>query len=435
MTQQTMAGLARWGAVFGIGAVAVATACDPFSVTDPQRYTDKALDSALDAVANGAEGQFHLTVANYIIDQALLGDEWQHTGTWAGYDDMDKGRTRYGISPYGDPNFNALLRARYATEDAQARFTRLGIANTDPRVVQVTSTEAWVDLYLGEGFCEATQGQGTAAIPDVQMFQQAIGKLRNALSLAQQASLTDWINYDRAGLARAHLLAAAYDSAAANAALVPDNWIKYAQYSASSLSQYNTIVFLDTYGFNKAGGLRQRWWSQVDTINSKLIDPWTGQLDSRVEIKHPPGELGVDGKTPFYSQWKYKTLGAGIPLTKSEEMRLIEAEAAWRKNDTTTALAKMNAVRAKFGLNRLPPAGSVAKVGQYLLAERFATLFLEGRRLADLNRFNLIATGGLGVLPLGTGRLMKFPLSQFEAQNSPGGVIPDDLSKRCQPIS
>lgn len=429
MTYRTSS-VARWGAVLAVGGVAIAGACDPFSVSDPSRYTDAALDSALESVANGAEGQLHLSVDDYVIYTALLSDEWQHTGTWAGYDDVDKGRARYGTSP-ADYIFTGLMRARYATQDAQERFLRLGLADTDPKVVQVKSAEGWIDLYLGASWCEATQGAGTDAISDVQMLQQASTKLKAALALAQQAGLSRWVDINRAGIARASLYAGNYDEALAYAQQVPDSWTGYyAKFSTTSDPQRNWVVLTNTVGFNKAAGMREKWWAQVDTINSKLRDPWTGQLDLRVEIRHPGGSLGVDSKTPHYSQWKYKTLADDIAISKPQEMRLIEAEVAWRKNDLTTAMSKMNAVRAAVGLNPLPdPAGNATTVRDYLLSERFAVLFMEGQRLADLNRFDLIGSY------VGTGRLKKFPLAQFEAQNSPGGIIPDDASQRCAPIS
>jgi hypothetical protein len=440
MTRQTKSPIARWSAALTAGVVAITAGCDPFTVSDPSRYTDEALDAALDAVANGAEGQFHLALDEYVIYTGLLGDELMHTGTWTGYEDLSNGTARYatpGTNTYTDGLMNSLLRARYATQDAEARFTRLAVADADPKMVQVKSTEGWIDLYLGEGYCEVPSGQGTATVSDQQLYLQAITELKGALSLAQQANLTPWVNYDRAGIARAYLLAgglatqagnASYDSAAAYARQVPDGFIKYADFSINSGAQNNSVVQLETVGYNKAAGMRPKWWPMVDTVASKLRDPWTGQLDPRVEIKHPAGSLGVDGRTPHYSQWKYQALGDDIPITKSEEMRLIEAEVAWRGNDLTAAVGIMNALRAQVGLGALPdPAGDASTVLQYLLSERFATMFMEGRRLADLYRFNLVPSA------LAAGRLEKFPISQFEAQNNPN--IGDVSSQRCVPIS
>lgn len=421
-----------------VGAAAIA-GCDPFSTQDPSRFTDQALDSALQAVANGVEGQFQLTMDGHITADALLSDIFRHTGTWTDYEDGYLGRYRYGNSNgNGKPDgvFNAWLRARYASLDAQKRFTRLGKADNDPLMVQVKTVEGWIDLYLGESWCEAPADSGGPAVPDVQMIQLAITKLTEARNLAQSAGLTRWVDYTTAGLARAHLLAGNYAAAATEAGKLPTTFQENAKFSSNSGAQYNSMVQLNTVGFNKAAGMRNHWWPQVDTIASKLKDPWTGELDSRVQIRHPPKSstesgLGVDGTTPFYSQWKYKAYTDDIPITHGREMRLIEAEVFWRNGDLNNAIATMNALRARTGvaLSPLPATINATTVRGYLLHERFAEMFLEGHRMADLYRFNVVAT----TTGLGPGRLMRFPMSQFEAIWNES--IEDVSSQRCQPIS
>ena len=416
----------RWAGVALVGGLLAA--CDPFSVQDPSRYTDAALDSALTSVADGVEGQFQLILDDFVIYQSLLADEWRHTGTWIQYEDADKGRARYANSP-GDFIFNTLLRARFSSQDAQARFAKPGVAlaNTDLKVVQVKSVEAWVDLYLGEGFCEAPAEPGGPAVSDNAMLDQAITKLTAARDAAQQGGLTDFVRWNNAGLARANLLRGNYAAAAAAANLVPDGFSKVAKFSQTNISQNNWVVLTNTVGFNKAAGMREKWWPMVDTIAGLLRDPWSGQLDSRVPISHPPKSLGVDGNTQHYSQFKYKGLGDDLPITDSQEMRLIEAEVAWRNNDLTTAMAKMDALRAAVGLNALPATTDPATVFSYLLHEYFAEQFMEGHRLTHIRRFNLITS------LLGAGRLTKYPLSQFEALYNVN--IEDDLALRCAPVS
>jgi hypothetical protein len=176
--------------------------------------------------------------------------------------------------------------------------------------------------------------------------------------------------------------------------------------------------------------MREKWWSRVDTIAGFYRDPWTGELDRRVPIIHPPRTLGVDGNTQHYSQYKYKLLGDDIPITKSQEMRLIEAEVAWRNNDLTTAMAKMNALRAAITpvpLSPLPPTTSSSTVFDYLLNEYFAEQFMEGHRVTHLRRFNLLTSY------LGTGRLAKWPLAQFEALYNTN--IEDNIAARCAPLT
>lgn len=424
-------------AAFGVVAAALVgvAACDPFTVSDPSRFTDEDVDQAPEAVARGVEGLLHLTLDDHIINQALLGDEWQHTGTWAGYDELDHGRARYGITQ-SDGAMNAWLRARFASQDAQERYQGLGYADTDPLVVQVKSIEGIIDLYLGQGWCEAPADASGPAVPYTQMYQQAITKLTAALNLAQQGGHTEWIDFNRAALARANLLAGDYDAAAAFARQVPDGFIRNALFSETFSS--NAIVTLNTFGFNKAAGMREKWWSMVDTDAGLLRDPWTGELDRRVPIIHPAGSFGVDGNTPHFSQFKYQRRSSAIPIIKSQEMRLIEAEVAWRNDDLPTAVAIMNALRTRtgVGLSPLPdPRGDANTVFSYLLHERFAELFLEGHRLADLYRLNLFADLTF-VIEVGVpkaGRLKKFPLSQFEAINNAN--IEDNAAMRCAPVA
>ena len=137
--------------LIAVGAVALALgACDDLlTVSDPQRYTASDLDQALEAVGNGVEGALHEVMDSYVIYQALLSDEYQHTGTWSGYDETDHGRFQYATSPMAGTH-NAWLRARWFAEDAEERFDRvLGTeATNDPLMAQVHMTAGLADLYI-----------------------------------------------------------------------------------------------------------------------------------------------------------------------------------------------------------------------------------------------------------------------------------------------
>jgi hypothetical protein len=113
-------------------------------------------------------------------------------------------------------------------------------------------------------------------------------------------------------------------------------------------------------------------------------------------------------------------------MAKYGEMVLIQAEVSWKKGQFQTAIDKMNINRAAAGLPNLvlPTTGDISTwVRDALLSERFAQLFTEGFRMQDLYRFNLVTA------KLGTGRLIKLPLSVTEAVNNPnikinGGKCP-----------
>ncbi|MCZ6918368.1 MAG: RagB/SusD family nutrient uptake outer membrane protein [Gemmatimonadetes bacterium] len=417
---------------------------DLLTVSDPSRFTDEDLDKALPAVATGVEGDLHAVIDSRINDVEILSDVMMHSGTWAGWDDIDHGRIDYNNDGRNDGG-SGLLRTRFAAQDAQARFDRLeaeGETISSSLRAQVTVSEGWADLLLGMWYCEGPAGAGTAAITDMQLYAQARDKLTAALT---HTGGTDFEWWARAGIARMELylgnFAAADAAAGAVLAGAPAGWSKDALYQTSVLS--NSIVTLSTFGFNHASAIREKWWGLVDDTELKMNDPLSQSLlgldepDPRVEIRHEDGVLGVDGTTDFHSQWKYKLEGSDIPFTHLDEMRLIQAEVAWAAADYTTARTILNGLRTTAGLTPIPDAmaDDNAEVLTLLMNERFAELFMEGHRMEDIRRHGLvpglIADGSFA----GTEatRPVKFPISVAEARDNP--EMEDDASVRCLPTA
>ena len=179
----------------------------------------------------------------------------------------------------------------------------------------------------------------------------------------------------------------------------------------------------------------------MDLAERKLNDPLSQSLlsldepDPRVPIRHdvgPPESLGVDGITPYYSQWKYQEKGDEIRFTSSEEMRLIEAEVDWRAGNLVTAMTTLNALRMDAGLSPVTATTS-ADVFTVLTNEHFAELFMEGQRTPFLVRHNLIPDMMAAGDFVGTvnPRTVKFPLDDEEPINNPN--INDLASERCLP--
>ena len=415
-------------------------ACDDdlLTVQDPARYTSPDLDGALDAVANGVEGDLYATHDGFVAYSALASDEYQHTGTWAGWDDVDHGRFRFATSP-ADGIMNGYLRTRWFANSTAERLEKVlgSAAATDKMMAQIQTTKAWALLMMGEGFCEGVIEENGPVVTDVQMTTAALAELTTAMATAQAAGATAYYNWALAGRARANLWLGNWDAALADAKAVPDGFVHYAQYSGNSSRQQNWIVFVATIGYNNAGGVREKWWPHVDTDKEMLIDPYTKQLDKRVEIWHDPGTIGVDGKTDYYSQWKYKDGEADVPMTHSDEMKLIEAEVYYQKGDYAGAQTVLNALRAAVDLDPLPTTTDKAKVMEYLLHETFAELWVEGRRMSYLHRWGKTAeifkpindANNLRPLP----RPSKFPMSYSEATYNT--QIDNSLSSRCLPMS
>lgn len=407
----------RWLAVLAITfGVAACDLDSVLEVDDPSRFTSDDLDApiALPAVANGVEGDLNGTMDGMVQQTALLSDEFMHTGTWSGYEDADLGRIRPGVGT--SVAQGALFGVRTAAAEAEERFRRVmgDTVEQSPLLAQVATAAGWANLLIAMVNCEGVAEPLGPAVSDTAMYEAAIPLLQRAISLAQTSGREDYENWARGGLARAYQMIGRYDEALAEAQQVPDGFDYFARFSEAG--QSNNIVVTNHYSENKAAGLDSRRWGQVDTTgaNDVFLDHFTGQEDPRVPVLHRVGNrLGVDGVKKFYSQDKYFERGSDIRLVGWHEMRLIEAEAYWSKGDYAQAIAKMNIVRDDFGLPPLDNPGTREGVLDYLLEERFATLFLEGHRANDLYRFELFPE------VIGEGYNTKFTLTGGEIQNNP----------------
>lgn len=424
-----------WTVVAAAACGLAVGACGLLDVTDPQRYTTEDLDEALPAVANGVEGALHEEFDDFVIYQALLADEYQHTGTWSGYDEVDHGRFQYGTSPM-DNTHRDWLRARWFAQDAEERFLRVmgPEAASSPLMAQVHLGAGLTDLYIGIAFCESPAVPSGPAVSDVEILRQAVQKLTRAMETANAAGTRDYALAAQGGRAKAYLLLGEYQNAASDAAAIPDGFSYDAIFNQQST---NRIVTLTTKTFNQAAGLMHKWWDLVEQSDQPgfMKDPWTGEPDPRIPV-YFDGRLATDNETPHFSQWKYSDQTDDIPMIHSDEMRLIQAEARMHAGDFAGATSILNDLRAAVGLAPFETPADPDTMLQYLLSERFAELFMEGMRAADLHRFGLMddvfAELNDPERPA-AGRPTKFSMTNDEALYNPN--IENDLAKRCLPKS
>jgi hypothetical protein len=419
-----------------VAVVGVAACDDLLTVQDPQRYTDADLNSALEAVANGVEGAVHEVIDTWVVYQSLLSDTYQHTGTWSGYDETDHGRFQYGTSAM-DGTMNSLLRARWFAGSAEERLNeQLDNPGSSPLMAQVHLGDAMADLYIGQAYCEAPAVPGGAAVSDTEILQQAVTKFTKAMSTAQAAGSDQYYNAALAGRARAKLLLGDYAGAAADASGVPDGFSYDAKFNNASS---NWVVLVTTATYNKAAGLRAKWWDRVDddaggpTFMHDHYYP--AEYDERIPVHFENG-VATDNITPHYSQWKYTNEPADIPMVHSDEMRLIEAEYAMRQGDLAGFIGIINTLRGAVGLTAIPEPADAAAAQSILLMERFAELYMEGQRATDLYRFGLNKQVFEAINDPETpasGRPVKFPMSDTEALNNP--EIDNLLTARCLPVT
>jgi len=312
-----------------------------------------------------------------------------------------------------------------------------GAAATDPMIAQVKMSEALADLMIGMTFCESPLVASGPVATDMQNLEQAVVNFGEAISAAKAANNSEYEYASIAGLAEAHLLLGNYASAAAEAAKIPAGFSYDAVYNEEDR---NSIVLLGTKGFNEAAGLMYKWWPKIDqttTQSSYMRDPLTDEYDPRMPV-YFDGEIATDNETPHYSQYKYTLENADVPFLHSDGMRLIEAEAKYRTGDYAGMTTILNTLRAAVGMSAFATPTDDATAQSYLLNERFAEHFMEGRRRNDLHRFGLMKSvfaalnGGAGDSERpASGRPTKFSMTDSEPTYNPN--INNDLTQRCLP--
>jgi hypothetical protein len=423
---------AAWTAASALVLVAVAACENTLKVTNPQSFTTEALDDPkiLQSVADGIDGTLQQIFGSYVVFEGLLSDELEDSSTWINFANMSLGRFGPG-SPDDQTvgsggNQGSILRNRFAAQDALSRITRVlgaDAAGKSALTAQVQTADAWNDLYLAMAFCESPLVANGPSAPDSAVYKQALTKFNDAVTTATAAGATAIKNWALAGRARTNLFLGNYDAAAADAAAVPAGFVKQALFSTSSATSFAGGQL--NQNRNRSGTLRRLWWPMVDTSNAAqplasdqyVKDPWTNTNDTRMAVLHTKGLRGVSNQALYYGIQKYKDWTAPITMTSKREMNLIQAEVYWKKGDLANAVTTLNINRTAAGLPAFAMPLTADDVFQRLLSERFAELFVEGHRMTDLNRFNLVTK------QLGPGRATKYQLTLTEIINNPNMTL------------
>jgi hypothetical protein len=308
----------------------------------------------------------------------------------------------YGIESYiqagnfrendtGD--WNETQQARWTAEAAYERFARVLAEIPDAPAIgsyapaaQALTWGGFANRLLGENFCQVTLN-GSALLPHTAAFERADSLFQDALPIATAAGLTDWVNAIHAGRASVLANLATYGvpgytwaAAAAEAAMVPDEFVWSVPYSAQERSQYNFLYWANGDSPYRAHTVWGTYWENAPDPRTPF-DTTTGKT----------GDAGVDkfgGNVPWWPETKDVDESTPINVASGWEMRLIRAEAALNVPDLTAAANQMNVRRADLGLPLFPvPFASVADGYTALKTERAAELWLEGRRMHDVRRW------------------------------------------------
>jgi len=372
-TTKFVAGLA----VLGTAALG---ACDT-SVTNPGPTQDEALNtvSAVPGLVNGMSGDLSYALGNYLSVNVVMTDEMNEAGNYAAQQQFVRG----SITPdLVNSDWARMQNARWVAEQGLVRMKSILGAGfeTDANTPRAYLYGGFANRLLGENVCTGVI-DGGAAQSDSVYFQRAESLFTRAYTIATAQKNTNVANAALAGRASVRAWLGNWTAAVADAQQVPAAFVFNAIFSTNTTRENLDIA-------NETQNRREltvwgRPWSRTDART-----PW-----DTVKVASGALQTGQDGKTIFFRQQKYKTLGSAVPLAKGTEMLLLRAEAALNASDVPSAVTLMNQARAVYAMPALSPApATLAAAWQTLEFERGATLWLEARRLWDLRRWNA-ATG------------------------------------------
>ncbi len=432
MRTQTMTTRGAFLAVIAGGLVFV-SACD-LQVSNPGAILDDDLNTEelMPILVNGVSFEFNDFVDDIAFDNARLTDEMAGTGSY-----FATGRLRRGVYDDEDSegHFEQIHESAWSAGEAWGRMQ--GVLGDQARGAlssRIFMLQGFAHRFMGENFCEVVYDIGGLQ-PRTAAFDSAIVAFTTAISHAgSNAEAADFKVASYAGLAQAYAGKGDWSKAAAEAARVPTSFLMSAIYARTA---DQNVIYNETHGRAEIGvyGTLAARLTTPDArapftkcgIFKDPTDPTKG-----VDKTGAPGctaHQGADGLTAHWRQEKYDDWGSDIAVAKGTEMRLIEAEAALRNNDLGTFTTKINEVRSFVGMDPITQPASAGAIEypnalddawSILDAERWLTLWLEGRRLFDLHRWNHpFLDGGAVVYPGEQRRASCMPIPAIECQLNP----------------
>lgn len=436
-TRAERAGGRRWlGLATVVFAAFLATGCD-LGLSSPADVDEETLDGdrTIEALWSGAMGQVsHLGLGSVgtgglFTFGALRTDELVHSGNPTGNTE------NFGPLPhlraFSDgaplmPDWQVIedlwgqsMTTRYVADFGVNRAREIYEKYKDDPTAEIRDRvtrdrirmHAWAGVayrLLGDHLCHAVIDGGPLE-PHTVYYERALEALNEGIAFAEENNVLDVDEFGTTAAyavrAQINMLLGNWDAAEADAGRVATSY--------SGLSTGHTSVEPDR---------RQILWLRwLDFLEDRQMTVWgtpfldwgfneTQQVgpDMRASFSlhatssNPHREWGTDGRRPWHRQTKELSTTGSLQLAKGTEMRLIEAEARLRRNDLAGAIDKINEIREWYNAptgRRFEQAGHPLEMLDYpntqqeawalLMRERGVDLWLEGRRLADIRRWQI----------------------------------------------
>jgi len=366
-----------------------------------------------------AVADFECALGEYIMAGGLIGNEfWDGqlgAALWP-YDrrSFDENGGVYATTTCGSGQnvglYQPLQTARYQA-DVLVRVLSEATDEEVPgnRAEMLATAHAYAGysrLLLGEGMCSIAIDVGPE-LTSQQVFALAEAEFTAALDGSPSSDIR---NMARVGRARARLNQGNTAGALADAQQVPAGFVYNANYTGAADRSANKV-----YRHNV-----QNEMSSVEDDFHNLT--WRGDPDPRVDVTDQGRLTAGDDLTPYWTQNKYPSRDAPIPIARYEEAQLIIAEIQGGQ----TAVDIITALHAAVGLEPYDPAVDPYTIPEMIVMERHRELFLEGQHLYTKIRLNdpFLPAAGTAYQETGSkgglyGSVTCLPIPLVEKDNNP----------------
>jgi hypothetical protein len=401
--------------LLALGMVA-ASACNTLlAVDNPGRVPDTALDDpGLAPVLEAAAiGTFECGVVNYAATAGMLaGEYWSangfvnnHPWEWRGVVQIkgEPGSCNYARASTFMGFYTPLQQARFQLEDTYTRVEKFTdeVVPTRPKILaEMRAYAGYTYLLLAEGMCTMTVDRGPA-LTQAQTLAIADQRFTDAIARATAINDASLLNMSLVGRARTRLDLGKLAEAAADATLVPQGFVRVAEFSETTQSRENRIYDLT---------IRGEFLSVAPAYQGLTVN---GAADPRVKVTNT-GRIAADNVTALWLQQKFTGSGAvSLPIASWAEAQLIYAESVGGQ----PGLDAINRVRAASNIAPLVLAPT-DDFETAVLEERRRQLFSEGQRYGDMLRKNLPFQTGTNRKGQTYSSLTCVPLPDVETLNN-----------------
>lgn len=398
-------------ATLALAAVLALAGCEnPLDVDNPNNIIDEDLQNAtsVPAVVNGALSTNAQAVSRIVSFAGMATDELMWIGSRDAWNQIDQGKLDDEANEFTDAAFPFVTEARFMADKAieMSEEFRGELENPSDRA-RAYLYGGLIYTYIGEAYDDFVISPPKESAPAVgeenmdQIFQTAIDYLGSAIQEARETGSSTIELRALALRARAHHSLAVWEKLNPAGSVPSDPLVNSAaavQDAEAVLDEVGTETDWSweleytsaTVGHYLGAWLNQRGELQFgqDYVDFPADDP---TRVSEIVVADPIDSIADPAFEDFFTTFDGAESFPPQTVTSARQMHLILAESALQQDDQDGFETHINHVRTMDGLTEYSAAdhGDQVSAEEMLRYERKTDLFLLGKRLSDLYRFDL----------------------------------------------